>query len=170
MRPPTIRRLGPEDVADYRRIRLSALATSPNAFGSTYAAEAARPGADHAERVTTSVIFGAYVDGDIVGMLGCRRHDGARETHKAFLWGFYVEPDHRRAGIASALIGAALDAMRPIVEQILLTVVSTNRPAVALYESFGFRPYGIEPRALKTAGSYTDETLMVLFLTDRTSP
>lgn len=170
MNPATIRRLGPEDIGDYRHIRLAALATAPDAFGSTYDAEVARPAANHAARLTTSIVVAAYIDDRIVGMLGCQRYDGGRETHKAFLWGFYVEPHHRRTGLARSLIEAALDAMQPSVEQILLTVVATNRPAIALYERVGFRPYGTEPRSLKTSGVYTDEMLMVLFLTDRTSP
>jgi ribosomal protein S18 acetylase RimI-like enzyme len=102
-------------------------------------------------------------------MLACKRHDGAREIHKAFLWGFFVEPSHRRSGLASALMKAGLDAAQTSVEQVLLTVVADNRPAIALYERFGFRPYGLEPRSLKTAGAYTDELLMILFLADRLS-
>ena len=100
-------------------------------------------------------------------MVGCKRHDGARELHKAFLWGFYVEPAFRRSGVASALLEASLRAVDDGVEQVLLTVVAQNRPAIALYEKFGFRPYGTEPRSLKTSGAYNDELLMVLFLADR---
>ena len=51
---------------------------------------------------------------------------------------------------------------------VLLTVVADNQPAIALYEQFGFRPYGMEPRSLKKSSGYADEMLMVLFLADRT--
>lgn len=166
----TIRRLAPGDVQDYRHIRLSALSTTPEAFGSTYEAEVTQADARYASRLATSIVFGAYVEDRIVGMLGCKPHDGAREIHKAFLWGFFVEPDQRGSGLASALLDAALNAAHSIAEQVLLTVVADNRPAIRLYERFGFRPYGTEPRSLKTSGVYADETLMVLFLTDRTSP
>ena len=170
MHPATLRRLGPDDLADYRHIRLTALATAPDAFTSTYDAEAARPDVEHIERLLTSSVFGAYLDGRIVGMLGCRRYDSARETHKAFLWGFYVEPFHRQSGLAGLLIEASLDTVPAGVEQILLTVVATNHPAISLYKRFGFRPYGTEPRSLKSAGFYAEEHLMVLFLSDRRSP
>jgi ribosomal protein S18 acetylase RimI-like enzyme len=165
-----VRRLAEEDVQDYRQIRLSALRTTPDAFGSTYDAEAARSDEQHAGRLATSVVFGAYAGDEIVGVVGCKRYDNARELHKAFLWGFYVEPAHRRCGVASGLLTASLRAAPDGVEQILLTVVADNRPAIALYEQFGFRPYGIEPRSLASSGTYVDEMLMVLFLADRTSP
>ncbi len=160
----TARRLSTDDVQDYRRIRLSGLQTAPYAFGSTYDAEAARPDEHFAERLTTSLVFGAYADGRIVGVLGCKRFDGARETHKAFLWGFYVEPECRGSGVGRALLDASLGAARATVEQVLLTVVADNWPAIALYERCGFRPYGLEPRALRSPGGYADELLMVLFL------
>lgn len=166
----TLRRLAPHDVGEYRQIRLAALCITPDAFGSTFDAEATRPDSEHAERLATSVVIGAYLDGRIVGMLGCKRYDGARELHKAFLWGFYVDPAHRCSGLGSSLLVAVVEAVPSGVEQLLLTVVATNAPAITLYERFGFSAYGTEPRSLKTAGAYADEMLMVLFLTDRTSP
>ncbi len=50
------------------------------------------------------------------------------------------------------------------LEQLHLTVVRGNDKAIALYQRFGFTTYGIEPRALKSAGIYVDELLMVLLL------
>ena len=167
--PTVVRRLETRDVRDYRRIRLSALRTTPDAFGSTYEAEASQPDEQHARRLATSFVFGAYADDQIVGVVGCKRHEGARELHKAFLWGFYVEPDYRRAGVARRLLQASLNVMQDVVEQVLLTVVASNLPAITLYEQFGFRTYGLEPRSLKSSTDYMDESLMVLFLADRTS-
>lgn len=48
----------------------------------------------------------------------------------------FVDPDHQRAGLGSALLGAMLDrGLRPVT----LTVFAENAPARALYERFGFR-------------------------------
>ena len=170
--PPlaTVRRLASGDVDVLRRIRLIALETSPEAFGTTHAAESAQPDAHFASRLATSIVLGAFEADRVIGMLGCKRYDGAREAHKAFLWGFYVEPDQRGRGVAGALLGSALDAMAGLVEQVHLTVVADNRAAIGLYERYGFRTYGREPRSLKTDGVYSDESLMVLFLSDRLSP
>lgn len=49
------------------------------------------------------------------------------------------------------------------LEQLNLGVVSTNEPAKRLYESMGFKTYGIEKRAIKMNGVYNDDEHMVLF-------
>ena len=163
-----VRPLGLADLEEYRTIRLSALKTAPDAFGSVHAIEASRPIERHAERLTASLVFGAYDDQHIVGMVGLKPEDGPRDAHKGFMWGFYVEPEYRKSGIGSALIAAVLQAAHGVVEQVMLSVVAENVAAIALYEKFGFTRYGIEPRALKTAAGYSDEVLMVLFLDAQT--
>ncbi|MDZ5450948.1 GNAT family N-acetyltransferase [Labrys sp. ZIDIC5] len=159
-----IRRLGPADCSDYRAIRLDALATAPEAFGSTHAAESARPLAAFAERLSQAAVFGAYVGDQIVGMAGYRRQDGLKDRHKGQVWGVYVEPGWRGQGIAGALMQAVIEAARGEVEQLLLAVVQGNDGALALYRRLGFEVYGVEPRALKAGNTYLDEALMVLFL------
>ncbi|PRH85976.1 GNAT family N-acetyltransferase [Labrys okinawensis] len=159
-----IRRLGPADSIDYRAIRLDALATAPEAFGSTYAAESARPLAAFAERLSQAVVFGAYMGDQIVGMAGYRRQDGLKDRHKGEVWGVYVAPRWRGQGVAGALMTAVIEAARGEVEQLLLAVVDGNDGALALYRRLGFEVYGVEPRALKTGNRYLDEALMVLFL------
>jgi ribosomal protein S18 acetylase RimI-like enzyme len=159
-----IRRLGADAAADYRRIRLSALASEPEAFGSTYAAEAPRPLEHFAGRLESSAVFGAYALEQIVGMAGYQRHAGARDAHKAFVWGTFVEPPWRRQGAGRALLEALVAAARTEVEQLTLAVVRDNLAAVSLYRALGFEIYGTEPRALKDATGYSDELLMVRFL------
>src|SRR5215470_5714352 len=95
-----IRRLGPADAADYRAIRLAALQGDAAAFGSTYAAESERSVSEFAQRLQTSIVYGAYADDRIVGMAGFKPYGGARERHKAFVWGTYVRPEERRRGAA----------------------------------------------------------------------
>ncbi|MBP0581744.1 GNAT family N-acetyltransferase [Labrys sp. LIt4] len=159
-----IRRLGPADSIDYRAIRLDALATAPEAFGSTHATESARPLAAFAERLSQAVVFGAYMGDQIVGMAGYRRQDGLKDRHKGEVWGVYVAPRWRGQGVAGALMTAVIEAARGEVEQLLLAVVDGNDGALALYRRLGFEVYGVEPRALKTGNRYLDEALMVLFL------
>ena len=157
-----VRRLLPTDAEDFRHIRLAALQTAPEAFGSTFSAESGRTIESFIEGLETSHVVGAYRDSTIVGMIGLKRESGARMDHKAFVWGFFVEPGARGCGTGALLIEAALAAARRMVEQVTLTVVADNTSAIRLYERFGFSRYGTEPRALKTADGYADEALMVL--------
>jgi ribosomal protein S18 acetylase RimI-like enzyme len=163
----TIRRLGGADAADYRAIRLAALQQDAAAFGSTYEVEAPLPLAAFTARLESTLVFGAYAGEQIVGMAGAKRLSGARESHKAFIWGTYVEPGWRRQGTARALLLALLGAASAEVEQLTLSVVQDNAAALALYRELGFQVYGTEPRALRSARGYSDEVLMVRFLSAR---
>ena len=103
--------------------------------------------------------------GHIVGMAGWQRMAGARERHKAFVWGAYVQPGWRRHGVGRALLAALIEAAGAEVEQLTLSVVADNAAALALYRALGFEVYGREPRALRDAcGNYSDELLMVRVL------
>lgn len=160
---PIIRRLGPEAASDFRTIRLAALASAPEAFGSTLEVESARPLTWFADRAATTAIFGAYTAQGIAGMAGFVRLEGLKQQHKGFLWGMFVQPAARRQGIGAALVSAVLDHAVNIVEQVTLTVVTSNLPAIALYRRLGFEAYGIEPRALKSGDTYADEILMIRY-------
>jgi ribosomal protein S18 acetylase RimI-like enzyme len=166
MQPPIdIRRLGAGDVADYRAIRLMALATAPRSFGSRHAEEAARPLADFADLLGTASVFGAFAGTTIVGVAGMTRETAPKRRHKGFVWGVFVDPARRGQGIAAALVTAMIEAARGEVEQLTLTVAADNADAVALYQRLGFATYGVEPRSLKEDDGYTDQVLMALRLT-----
>jgi len=50
------------------------------------------------------------------------------------------------------------------IEQIMLSVVTTQDAAIKLYRSLGFESFGCERRALKIGDRYLDEENMVLFV------
>ena len=76
--------------------------------------------------------------GDIVGYL-CVWEIGD-EIH---ITNVAVRPSHRRRGIARMLLGAVLaEAKVRDIRLVVLEVRPSNREAIALYESFGFRVTG----------------------------
>ncbi|MDQ0473606.1 GNAT family N-acetyltransferase [Labrys wisconsinensis] len=164
MQAVTIRRLVVADAEDFRAIRLAALLTAPEAFGSVHALEVERPLAAFAERLATSAVLGAYDGGRIGGMAGFWRANGPKDSHKGFVFGMFVAPELRGRGVGAALIAAVIAAARGEVEQLHLAVLRSNAAAIALYRAAGFAVYGIEPRALKDASGYADELLMVRIL------
>jgi RimJ/RimL family protein N-acetyltransferase len=115
-----------------------------------------------------SFTLGAYVNGTLGGVVSFTRDGATRQKlrHKGILFRMYVSPAYRGRGIARALIEAVIARARllPDMEQINLTVVSSNPTARALYEKLGFVTFGTEPNAIKWKGRYFDEQQMVLRL------
>src|SRR5690348_1801453 len=101
-----IRQLTPGDAALYRSIRLAGLKESPEAFGSTFEIEFAKPLAWFFARLSDSVVFGAFRDARILGVAGFAVRREEKEAHKGLLWGMYVRPDTRGTGVAQKLVEA----------------------------------------------------------------
>jgi ribosomal protein S18 acetylase RimI-like enzyme len=155
-----IRRLTPADAALFRNIRLEGLRLNPEAFGSTFEAENARPVAFFAERLGGSKIIGAFQGSELVGIAGLLIGQGQKEAHKGRLVGMYVRPGARKSGVGQRLVEAIIEAARQSVELIQLSVVSDNEAARRLYERLGFMEWGVEKDALKQDGRYYDEIHM----------
>jgi RimJ/RimL family protein N-acetyltransferase len=153
----------------YRSIRLEGLKESPEAFGSTFEAEFTKPLAWFFERLSSSVVFGAIRDAKILGVAGFAARQEDKEAHKGLLWGMYVRPDARGAGLARRLVEAVIAYAGARVELIQLSVVVGNEQARRLYARLGFVEYGIEKNSLKFCGRYYDEILMAKELGSDTS-
>ena len=155
-----LRQLTPGDAALYRSIRLAGLKESPVAFGSTFEAEFTKPLAWFFDRLSSPDVFGAFLDAEILGTAGFAVREGEKEGHKGLLWGMYVRPEARGAGVARRLVEAVIAHARRRVELIQLSVVMGNEHARLLYARLGFVEYGIEKNSLKHHGRYYDEILM----------
>lgn len=162
--PIQIRQLTPLDAASFRELRLEGLRLNPEAFGSTYDFEKDQPLERYLGWLTNSAVFGAFQNSQLIGTASFTQLSGLKDSHKALLRAMYVRPTHRRSGAGRQLVQAVIELARQKVEQIQLAVVSTNQPALRLYQSLGFRQYGLEKNALKHNGLYSDEILMSLDL------
>ncbi len=160
-----IRQLTPADAHSFREIRLEGLRLNPEAYGSTYEFEKDQPLTRYTGWLTNSTVFGAFQNSSIVGIATFTVAQGQKESHKGLLRAMYVRPAARRSGVGRQLVQAIIGIARQKVEQIHLSVVSDNQPALRLYQSLGFQQYGLEKNALKHHGIYSDEILMSLDLT-----
>ena len=160
--PIDLRRLGPEDAAIYREIRLEALADSPHAFSSTLESEQGQPLDRFASRLADDFVLGAFSGPYLIGVAGFYVQPRPKHRHKGLLWGMYVRPDHRAAGIGRTLVEAIIEHARQRVELLQLFVIADNLPARRLYANLGFVKYGIERNATKYQGQYHDDVLMAL--------
>jgi ribosomal protein S18 acetylase RimI-like enzyme len=158
---PTIRQLTESDAAAFRELRLAGLLEAPTAFGSSYAAEKERTVEDFAGSIARNYLAGAMVGDGLVGVVGFYQSAGEKVSHRGNIWGVYVDPGHRGAGIARLLMEHVMAHARSIVTQVHLCVVSDNEAALRLYRHLGFVSYGVEPRALRMGEKFYDEELMV---------
>ena len=86
------------------------------------------------------VCLAAQVENELVGYIVCSRYDTVWHVMNVA-----VDPDFRRRGIATALIGALIERVGDDA-QITLEVRRSNTGALALYEKFGFRSAGVRRR------------------------
>ncbi len=164
-----VRQLSPSDAESFRELRLEGLRLNPEAFGSTYDFEKDQPLTRYSGWLTNSTVFGAFQNSHLIGTASFTQLSGLKDSHKGLLRAMYVRPTHRRSGAGRQLVQAIIELARQKVEQLQLSVVSDNQPAIRLYHSLGFRQYGLEKNALKHNNQYSDEILMSLELTSSAS-
>lgn len=121
-----------------------------------------------------SFTLGAFSETDeLLGVVSFEREGAKRQRlkHKGLLFRMYVSAEHGGKGIGKKLIEELLLRVKTQtdIEQINLTVVSTNHGAKNLYKKFGFQSFSVEINALKTNGTYYNEETMVLFLKEPSS-
>jgi ribosomal protein S18 acetylase RimI-like enzyme len=138
----TVRRLVADEWQTYRAIRLAMLQDSPSAFGGTHD-EAAR-NEEHVwkRRLTDNVVLLARVGGAPAGSVTYSVL-GATRPGDCFLFGMWVDPGFRRAGIGRALVEAVVaQAGLAGKTRVVLHVVADNFGARRLYERSGFHATG----------------------------
>ena len=105
-------------------------------------------------------MFVAEDEGRIVGRLSVARDQHPASSHVADL-GLMVAATHRRRGIGTALLQAAVDWARVSdVRKLELHVFPYNTGAIALYERFGFTKEGYRSAHYRRDDGFVDAVLM----------
>ena len=148
-----IRRLQIGDASELRAFRLRGLREYPDAFTSSFEEEELRPLADMQARLGTPMtekLWGAFVKGALVGMVGLSHETRLKSRHKATLVAMYVASEFSGRGLGRALVDTVLQEARDCgLKLLLLTVTDINRSACTLYTKAGFSAFGIEPDAIR---------------------
>lgn len=163
-----IRALEPADAESFVILRRAMLVDTPWAFASS-------PEIDRGckpELVRDSVsrdgstILGAFDNNALIGAAGLVRDEKPKRHHIVSIWGVYVTPTARGAGLGRRIVEAAIATARtwPGVACVQLTVSEKAIAARRLYESQGFTAWGLEPDALRVDGVTYDESHMRLAL------
>lgn len=162
-----IQELNDEYTNDYRELRLKGLREEPTSFGATYEEEVSYPTVIFEEQLSSSsrIIFGAFEDEQLVGILTLTTNKEKKQVHLAELTGFYIHPEYRGRGMSKPIMASAIMRAKELkCEQIHLSVDIENTRAKNLYISFGFEIIGMEKEILKIAeNQYIDEYRMALY-------
>jgi ribosomal protein S18 acetylase RimI-like enzyme len=166
-----IRLLARDDAGEWLRLRLEALRGDPEAFSASTEEYEVLSLEEVGRRLWSSAdafVVGAFGGDRLVGNAGFFRDKGWKTRHKGRVWGVYVTPSRRGAGIAKTMMRELLKRAGAIdgIEQVLLSVAATQSAALGLYQSLGFKPFGCEPQALKIGERRIDENYMILLLGD----
>ena len=166
-----VRRIRRGDGLKLKAIRLQALLTDPDAFGSSFQSESTRNDEEWEMRAVRGAEgdaqFLAVVefDDEFVGMAGAYRPDDRPSTRE--LYGMWVAPQFRSAGIGSQLVAAVKEwGIQAEADEIDLWVVVDNQAARRLYLEAGFLETDVS-KPLPSNHSLT-ETRMTMPLTGTT--
>lgn len=111
-------------------------------------------------RYPNAAVYVAEESGEIVGRLSVARDQHPASRHVADL-GLMVSAAHRRRGIGTALLQAAVDWARQAgVRKLELHVFPWNEGAIALYDRFGFMQEGYRRGHYRRGDEYVDAILM----------
>lgn len=149
---------------------LEAFEMQPYAFVSSVEERRALPMSWWQERLSGSegreVVVGGFVDGRLVGAAGVWFDEREKVRHKATVVGMYVTANCRRLGLGRDLLEAVIAAARANVSirVVQLAVTEGNTAATRLYESFGFKVFGMEPYAVRVGAEYVGQIHMWLNL------
>lgn len=167
-----IRPLVPLDGAAYRDLRLRALREHPDAFTSSLEEERARALSWSLKRLESDparphdFFLGAFVQGQLAGMVGLQGRYRAKERHNATVVGMYAAPEHAGLRLGSALLDDLLVRALALPEllQLDLTVTAGNARAEALYRRRGFVEFGRLERAIRVGDQFHAKLHMVRVL------
>ena len=157
-------KLQPEEWAKYKKIRLEALQSDQIAFAITYAQAILTSDKEWEEKLAnqTSIFLFAAINEEIVGTIGAYLQGKNEPIDTAVIVGVYVHPDYRGQKIGKKLLQELLQEIssRKGIATVKLWVSETQKPARALYESFGFSYIGKEKKKIKFQGKEYDELIM----------
>ncbi|WP_395447700.1 GNAT family N-acetyltransferase [Aminobacter sp. UC22_36] len=162
----TVRLLAPDDYEVFKRIRLEALRTAPEAFASSASDWEKLPDDEWRRRIENNSVVVCFRQDEPVGIMGLMRQQSSKMAHRASLIMVYMRPSERGGGQAAAMLGLLLDHARASgIWQVELAVSAENPAAIRFYRREGFDEIGRIPAGFLHEGREIDEIMMARRLT-----
>ncbi|MCU1726186.1 GNAT family N-acetyltransferase [Pseudomonas sp. 7P_10.2_Bac1] len=156
--------LDPSRAKAYRQLMLEAYSLHPEAFVSSIGNREKLPLSWWEGQLDDelSAVFGAFVDGQLAGIVGLAFEPWEDAQHKATLFGLYVPQALRGQGVGEQLVQAVLSLaeQEPDIKVVELTVSANSTAALALYRRCGFEQSALEDSAIRVGEDYFDRVHM----------
>ncbi|MQT34128.1 GNAT family N-acetyltransferase [Pseudomonas helleri] len=156
--------LDPSYAKAYRQLMLEAYSLHPEAFVSGIADREKLPLSWWEGQLDDelSALFGAFIDAQLVGIVGLAFEPWEEAQHKATLFGLYVPHAFRGQGVGEQLVQTVLSLaeQEPDIKVVELTVSANSAAALALYRRCGFEQSGLEDSAIRVGEDYYDRVHM----------
>ena len=160
------------DMAGLIKLRMEMVSACPDSFLDDYGELSEWSVADWGKwfsRLTehfNSCLLVAQIEGELVGIVGCKGVSHKRASHVATLVGVGVLPRFRGQGIGRKLLEETIAWVKTKtkIERLQLTVYADNLSAISFYEKLGFKKEGLFKNYAKSVnGHYQDGLLMAMF-------
>lgn len=167
MEPRIIKNLPVDRWGEYRQLRLDSLKSDPIAYGAMYEEEVDMSRSFWRKDLlgkTEKKPYFVEAEGELVGMAGAKYARHKNFSHIAKVGAVYIKKEFRGRGFGKALL---VELVKDIlanksIKKIKLTVNKSQRAAVSLYKSIGFKIVGTMRREFKIRNKYYDAYLMEL--------
>jgi ribosomal protein S18 acetylase RimI-like enzyme len=162
------RRLHPGESRVYRDLRMESLRRYPDAYGALLDEERARPRLPFEDAIDLGTadrfVVSALRGGRPLGMAAFARREGGKKRHRGEITQVYVAPEARGRSTGAALMRTTLDLAFALgdIDQVELSLVTTNASALRLYTEFGFETYAAHTNYLKLGDRAWDQFHMLL--------
>jgi len=136
------RQLTENDWCEFSQVRLKALQTDPNVFGSNYEKESQMTEAEWRSRLQAkdNAIFLIFENETPIGMTGVSidRNDPTKKT--ALLWGSWLAPHFRGKGLSELMYQARINCAKeqPTIEKIIVSHRASNLSSKYANRKHGF--------------------------------
>ncbi len=154
-----ITKLPSEQWQAYKDLRLLALKSDPEAFGSSYEEELGLSEQNWRNRI--NAMWFAVIDDQVAGLIGLLPKEGLASKHIGIIVSLWIKPEFRGRGLAKDLLKTVQDNAKSLGFRKLSLHVTTNQAAaIKLYKEMGFEYIGFLKENLFKNGYYLDEYLM----------
>lgn len=165
-----VRELNKKDWKQFRILYLQALKDDPASFSESYDEKRNIPESEWIQELETaqqdprSIIAGLFhkPSNELVGIVLVLGNSASKLSHVAHIGGIYITQVYDTPELEKTLLQSVLKHIQQFsdINKMQVSVVTTDRDSLTLFNAFGFVRYGYDEKFIKIGRNYYDGILM----------